>query len=125
MMEGKKSLGNKILHFPLVKIIIGLLVCTLLASLGSKLAYKLLIDASKDSVFENLASNIAIAVFSLAGYILLYRYYESRRITEVSLHRFGINIGLGLLIGVGLQSLVILIIYLAGGFHVLAVNPVS
>lgn len=124
-MEGQNSIGHKILHFPLVKIAIGFVLCLILASVGGFVANRLVDGTGKGADIEDLATNIAIAAFSLAGYILLYRYYERRKITEVSLRHLGRNLGLGLLIGVGMQSLVVLVIYLAGGFHVLAVNPVS
>jgi uncharacterized protein len=124
-MEEQKSIGNKILYFPLTKIILGLVVCTLMGSIGSLLLTGIVITVGMGHYAEMLLGNTAIAVFAAVGYTWLYKYYDKRRVTELSMRGFIRNAALGLLIGAGLQSLVILVIYIAGAFHVNSINPVS
>ncbi len=107
-----------------MRIVIGLLVCSLCATVGGGLV-ALISGGMVAKQMESLLSNTVIAVLAAGAYILLYTYYERRRITEYSLRGLGRNIGWGLLIGVGLQSVVILVIYISGAMKVSGVNPVS
>jgi len=62
---------------------------------------------------------------ALLSYILLFRFYEKRTITELSLKGFWKNAVIGFLTGFILQSLLILIIYMTGGYSIIRVNPIS
>ncbi|MEO7045845.1 MAG: CPBP family intramembrane glutamic endopeptidase [Ferruginibacter sp.] len=68
---------------------------------------------------------VAEAIIATAGYIFLFRVYDKRRIYELSAASFINNAGIGFLIGILLQSLVILIIYLAGTFLIVNINSLS
>jgi len=65
------------------------------------------------------------SVAVIVAYKFLYRKIENREVTEISVKGIAKNLMLGTLIGVVLQSLTVLVIYLNNGFHVVAVNPVS
>ena len=116
---------QRILNAPLTRIILGLLVCIIVFIIAQQVTSKLLefIDVGKNfrNLFKGLISSIAV--------IIAYRYffwkYEKRVITEFSCHNVIGNIVIGLLIGTTLQVLTILIIYLADGFDIIAVNPLS
>ena len=68
---------------------------------------------------------VAEAFIATTAYIFLFRAYDKRRIHELSAATFSNSAVIGFLIGVLSQSLLILIIYLAGTFLVVNVNPVS
>lgn len=75
------------------------------------------------------AFNLAIAIIQCTlavwCYILLYRYFEKRQITELNSASFIRNAMPGFLTGILLQSLIVLILYLAGGYVILRINPAS
>ena len=50
----KKNIGYKILHFPLTKILIGFIVCGIIAGVGQMLTSKLLEAASVEKDYGNL-----------------------------------------------------------------------
>lgn len=119
----KKSLGKKILHFPLTKIIIGLVVCV-----GAVLATKFLIEkllglTNLNEDVKGLLVGLSVALSSILSYIYLFRYYEKRNITEFSRKGIVKNLGLGFALGAILQSLVVFVIYLKGGYSIISVNP--
>lgn len=58
-------------------------------------------------------------------YILLYRVFEKRQIYELSSASFLKNAAPGFLTGIVLQSLIILVLYLAGGYVITRINPAS
>ena len=74
---------------------------------------------------RNLIKGIFVSILAIGSYWLFYRKYENRAITELSANGIGRKLFAGILTGSGLQSLTILVIYLYGGFKVIAVNPVS
>lgn len=118
-------LYQKILSFFLTKIIIGLTIIAGLVILAESFGRPLLdkttlADPSKDLIIAILNSALA-----LTGYILLFRIYEKRPIRELSIQGFGKNTALGLLTGFSLQSLIILVIYMAGVYSIIRYNPVS
>ncbi len=118
------SIGKKILHFPLTKIIAGLVVCVGLVTLTQEMIRPVLVSSDLPVGLRRLILNAVVSLVALGAYWLLYRFYEKRRITELSFKRLGRNVGMGLLLGFVLQSLTILVIYLAGGYAVLDINPV-
>ena len=68
---------------------------------------------------------VTTAVTALIAYVILYRWYERRPITELSFHKAWRYILIGLITGFGLQTLVILVLYIAGGYTVSGVHPIG
>jgi membrane protease YdiL (CAAX protease family) len=118
-----KSIGQKILHFSLTKIIIGIIVVGGFVTLGQIGIGKLLNYTTIDKETINLIVGIIVAVLAIFSYTLLFRFYERRIITELSSKGIAKNLILGMFLGAILQSLTILIIYLKGGFSIISVNP--
>ncbi|MCG8332794.1 MAG: CPBP family intramembrane metalloprotease [Chitinophagales bacterium] len=118
----KKGIGYKILHFPLTKIILGIIVVVGLYALSQNLISAVLEPTTLSKETENLIAGIISSMIAIIAYIVLYRYYERREITELSAKKFGSNIFLGLLIGIVLQSLTILFIYIKGGYEIVSIN---
>lgn len=120
----KKSIGQKILHFPLTKIIIGLLVCGVIVSLGQLLVGKLLNLTVLDKDIKNLITGLVVAILAIVSYMYLYKFYEKREITEFSKNGILKSLTVGIILGVVLQSLTILVIYLKGGYSIVTINPI-
>ena len=120
-----KSIKLKLLRNPFVRIILGLLVCFAAFIIVQNIAAKLLGLTSLDKDFRNLIKGIVASVAVLIAYKLFYRKVENREVPEISTKGIIRNLMLGTLIGVILQTLTVLVIYLSNGFHVVAVNPVS
>lgn len=117
-----KIIGQKILHFPLTKIIIGIGVVTGIYGVSQYFLGRLFKLSSMTEGMNNLIVGIVSAIIVVVSYILLYRFYEKRKITELSTSGIGKNLAIGILLGIVLQSFTILIIYLKGGFTVISVN---
>ena len=120
-----KSIKQNLLRNPFVRIVFGLLVCFAAFIIMQNIAAKLLGLTGFDKDFRNLIKGIVASVAVIVAYKLLYRKIENREVTEISVKGIAKNLMLGTLIGVVLQSLTVLVIYLNNGFHVVAVNPVS
>ena len=117
-----KKIGQKIFYSPLMKIIIGLIVCGGVVVLGEILISKLL-DLLGINQMKYLIIGI-LAILAIISYSVLYKIYEKRKITEFSLSGIGKNLIVGVIIGTALQSLIILVIYLKGGYTVVSINPI-
>ncbi|PKV50919.1 hypothetical protein ATE84_2988 [Aquimarina sp. MAR_2010_214] len=120
----KKNIKQKILHFPLTKVIIGLIVCGLIIGLGQTLIQKGLNFTNIDKDLKTLIGGIFVAVLAIISYTYLFKFYEKREITEFSKKGIIKNLLIGLVLGVILQSLTILVIYLKGGYSVISINPI-
>lgn len=122
-----KSITTKqrILNFPLTRILLGLLVCFVAFILAQQLAGKLLDLTSFDKNYRNLIKGVISSAAVIGAYIYFYRKYEKRAIPEFSNKGIAKYIVVGTLIGILLQSLTILVIDLNGGFEIVAVNPFS
>jgi len=121
-MNNKKKLGQRILHFSFTKILIGIIVCVGVVSLG-QIGLKSLFEFSAlTQEYKSLIIGVVVAILAVASYTVLYKFYEKRKITELSANRLLRNLFGGILLGVILQSLTIFVIYLYGEFSVVSVN---
>ena len=119
-----KSIGYKILHFPVTKIIIGCLALGTVVVFSQMALDSFLNSRDVQPDYKNLMSGVLTAVLSIGTYVLLFRLYEKRKITELSGKGLLRHLLLGSLLGAVLQSLTILVIYVNGGFSILWVNPI-
>ena len=120
----KKNIGQKILHFPLTKIIIGLIVCVGIVGIGQTLIQKAFDVTSIDNDLKNLIGGVFVAILAVISYTYLFKFYEKREITEFSKKGIIKNLTIGIILGAILQSLTILVIYLKGGYSVISINPI-
>jgi membrane protease YdiL (CAAX protease family) len=120
-----KSKKQKIMHHPIVKIILGLIVCVGVVVIGQGIAAKLLGLTPLEKDYRNLINGIIVSILAISSYRYFYSFYEKRVVTELSVVRLAKNLLVGTLVGVVLQSLTILVIYVAGEFTIELVNPVS
>jgi membrane protease YdiL (CAAX protease family) len=114
---------KKILSHPLSRIILGLLVCLIAFIVTQNIAGKLLAGTGKE--LRNLVKGLLASLAVINTYRLFFRWLEKRLITELSTKSLFRDLGLGSVIGVTIQCLTILVIFLNHGFKVVSVNPVS
>jgi membrane protease YdiL (CAAX protease family) len=120
----KKSIGQKIIHFPLTKIIIGVLVCGVVLSVGKLVMGKILDLTALDVSIKSLVTALVVAVFAIVSYTYLFKFYEKREVTEFSKKGLFKSLTFGIVLGTVLQSLTILVIYLKGGYSIISINPI-
>ena len=117
-------MGQKILYSPVVKIIIGLIVCGGIVQIGQFLIQQLLNSMVINEDAKYLIGGIFTSILAIVSYSVLYKIYEKRKITELSINGIGKNLILGVILGTVLQLLTILVIYLKGGYTVVSINPI-
>lgn len=120
----KKGIIQKILHFPLTKIIVGIIVVA-----GVYVLFNMaLVQIFKTDVLTEDVISLVIAlistILSVITYVLLFKFYEKREIKELSTNGLAKNLSVGLLLGFVLQSLTILVIFFSGGYSIISVNPI-
>ena len=120
-----KRIKQKLFRYPLVRIIIGILICFAVFIIAQNLAAKLLGLTSLDKDFRNLLKGIFASVALIVTYKFIYRNIENREVTEMSFKGITKNLVLGITIGVLLQFLTVLVIYLSNGLKLVSINPVS
>lgn len=116
---------QKVLNFFVVKILVALSFCISIVILVQLGLSKLLALTSISKEEKILWVGIAVALLSVSTYVFLFRFYEKRNIIELSTKKLTQNLLVGISLGVGLQSLTILVIYLKGGFTVSSVNSIT
>ncbi|MBB4807371.1 membrane protease YdiL (CAAX protease family) [Chryseobacterium defluvii] len=118
-----KSIGSKILYFPLTKILVGIIVVSGTYGITKNFRGGIarLSFLSKD--WNNLIVTIISTILAVGAYIYLYKVYEKRNITEFSKNNIFKNLIIGALLGAILQSLTILFIYIKGGYSIISINP--
>jgi membrane protease YdiL (CAAX protease family) len=121
----KQELLQKALHFFLTKMIVGIGVIVSLVAFIEWLRSLILDKTNLSNDVKALIVSVAEAFITTTAYIFLFRAYDKRRIHELNAATFINNAVIGFLTGILLQSLFILIIYLAGTFLVVNLNPVS
>jgi uncharacterized protein len=123
-MYQHNDITKRILYFPLTKMLIGLAVCLSIGIAGLQLTRKILDNFLLNEETKDLIGNCLLAFLVAISYKILYRYYEKRRITELSSQNFLKIFTLGLFIGAILQSLVFYVMYLNKSFTMVSINGV-
>jgi len=121
----KHTLLQKVMHFFLTKMVVGIGVIVSLIALIEWLRSFLLDKTNLPGDLKELIVAVAEACIATAGYIFLFKTYDKRQIHELSAAKFANNLVIGFPLGIILQALVIFVIFLGGTFLVANVNPVS
>ncbi|MDB5120780.1 MAG: family intrarane metalloprotease [Sphingobacteriales bacterium] len=120
-----QTFGHKVVSFFLTKIIIGIAAVGGMVALVEWLGRLFLENTPLHNHSINIIISISDAAISLVTYIIFFNAFENRRINELSASSFGKNALLGFTTGFLLQSVSILFIYLAGGYLIISINPIS
>jgi len=116
---------NRFLYFPLTKIFIGLATVVAVTLLVQFCTEAILKHISFKDDYENLVDAIMVAAATLTTYFYLFKFYEKRKIEELSTTYFWYNASGGFLIGFLVLSLIILVMYFGKAYTILSFNPVS
>lgn len=116
---------QKFFNSPITKIILALVVFMAVVIIGQQIASKLLALTPLDKDYRNLLKGLFVSSAAVFSYVLFFKKYDKRAITEFSTKGLGRNLIIGLLMGFTLQSLTILVMYLNGNYSIAAINPVS
>lgn len=85
---------------------------------------KILDLTALDIEIKKLITGIVVALLAIVSYTYLFKFYEKREVNEFSTNRLFKSLTIGFIIGVVLQSLTILVIYLKGGYSIVSINPI-
>jgi uncharacterized protein len=121
----KKSKFYRFMHFPVTKIIIGLIavvVATASVQIGVQAILK---NTALNEDLQKLVVAILASAAALASYIYLFKFYEKRKIDELSTSHFWKNAFTGFFTGFLVLSVVILVMYFGKAYTILSINPVS
>ena len=121
----KKNIFKKILFFFITKIIIGIAAIAGAVILIESVFRTLLEKTKISDELINGIIGVSEAAAAVIIYILLFSYYEKRKINELSVSTFSGNANLGFLTGFLLQSLFIFVIFISGSFTIIQVNAFS
>lgn len=113
---------KRVLHLPLIRIAIGIVVCAIVL-LGTNNFLRLVLRSDAD--FVRAVRWLLSASVMLATYYILFRYYESRDITELSSTGLLGESLLGLSSSTLCISLIILILFALGYYKVLSTSNAS
>jgi membrane protease YdiL (CAAX protease family) len=116
---------SKILSFFLIKMIIGIAAVVGSVFLVEWLGRLLLDQTQLTDDFKNIIIAVADAMAALLTYVFVFRFYEHRKIKELSVASLGKNAIIGFATGLILQSIFILIILIFGKYSIIHKNPVS
>lgn len=119
------TLKQKTFNSPITKIILALLTFMAVVIISQQIAVKLLALTPFEKEYRNLLKGLSVSALCIFSYILFFKKYDKRAITEFSAKGLAKNLIIGTLIGFTLQSLTILVIYLNGSYSVLNINPIS
>ncbi|WP_276379080.1 CPBP family intramembrane glutamic endopeptidase [Flavobacterium sp. H4147] len=116
---------QKIFNFPVVKILLALLTFMAVVIIGQQIAAKLLALTPLDRDYRNLLKGLFVSFSCILSYILFFKKYDKRTITEFATKGLAKNLLIGISIGFILQSCTILVMYFNGNYSVVNINPVS
>jgi membrane protease YdiL (CAAX protease family) len=114
---------NKLLSHPLSRIILGLLACLVVFIATQNISTFLLRETGKD--IRNLLKGVLASIAVIITYRTFFKWIEKRSVVELSTKNLFKNLLWGISIGVNIQLLTLLVIYLNHGFKIVAVNPIS
>lgn len=120
--NGKQKTKRKFLHYPLTRMVVGVIVCGL-AILGTNSILKLVLASEMDTV--RIIRWLLSALVMLSVYNFLFKYYERREITELSKTGLVMEGLIGLMAGALSIGLVVAILFLGGYYKVFSANNIS
>ena len=117
---------KKILHFPITKILLGISSCLAVLILVQNFISKPIFQAliATKQISDTFVNYTSIAVL-LATYYFLFNFLEQRNITEITIRNHTKELFGGFILGFGILSLVILILYALGYYQITNFNGYS
>ena len=114
---------KRVLYFPVTKIIIGYAVCfLLLVGIQNFVSKPILYNIIKDKSIANPIIHCISVIVLLASYFYLFRLYEKREITELSIKHLPKEMFGGFILGFLTISLSIFILYLLRYYQAISIT---
>jgi uncharacterized protein len=123
-MKIKTAFREKALHFPLTRIIVGILSLILTLSLTRYIIRFFTVDILPGE-WVAVITAVAVAITTIMVYRFLFMKYEGRKIKELKVGNAAYLVFAGLLIGLLLQSLTIFVMHLAGSYTITGFNSMN
>jgi membrane protease YdiL (CAAX protease family) len=117
-MEKMKRLFLSVFYFPITRIVLG--IVAIILAIGVVIV--LFDNLAEFQYFETVFS-ISQAVVATLAYYFFYKWYEKRKITELSSVGFVNYVVLGLAVGLIIQSCVLWVLELFASYTVVQFNP--
>lgn len=117
------TLIKKVLYFPLTKIIIGISVCfSLFVVIQNFVLKPFIYSIIQDKSIANPIIHCVSIIVLLAAYYYLFRFYDKRKITELSIKYLLKEMFGGFFFGFFTISLSIFILYLLGYYQAISIS---
>lgn len=114
------QLIKKILQFPITKIILGITICfSLFLGIQNFVSKPFFYHIIEDKNIADPLIHLVSFLVLLSSYYFLFRWYEKREITELSIKYLPKEMFGGFIIGFSAISISIFILYLLGYYHVI------
>jgi membrane protease YdiL (CAAX protease family) len=113
----------KFIVFFLVRIIIGAVALIATVALTELIIYSILKIVNASALASSIITSLCDSFAALFVYILVFRLLEKRKIDELNRKDLPGFSFFGFTLGLVIQSLFILVIYLEGGYRIIDVNP--
>ena len=114
---------KRVLYFPVTKIIVGIIVCfSSFVVIQNFVLKPFFYSFIKDKNIANPIIHCISLIVLLVSYYYLFRFYDKRKITELSTKYLLKEMFGGLLFGFFTISLSILILYLLGYYQVISIT---
>jgi uncharacterized protein len=114
---------KKVLYFPITKIIIGIVICfSLFVVIQNFVLKPFFYSIIQDRNIANPIIHCVSSIVLLAAYYYLFRLYDKRKITELSLKYLPKEMFGGFILGFSTISLSIFILYLLGYYHAISIT---
>src|SRR5215472_15680455 len=120
-----QSYAHKIIYFPLTKMIIGGAALFLSVMIGEFFRSPILDKTRLTKETKDVIVAVIEISLALLNYINIFRFYEKRKIRELSLASFGKNAFIGFTMALTIQSFVILVIFFRANYSIIQINPLS
>lgn len=116
--KNMKASVKRVLYFPITKIIVGIVVCfSLFVVIQNFVLKPLFYSIIQDKNIANPIIHCISFLVLLAAYYFLFRFYDKRKITELSLRYLPKEMFGGFFFGFFTISVVIFILYLLGYYQ--------
>lgn len=119
-MPVKQTIASKVFFHPITRIVLGTLAILVVTGVVSKLITKPILTALIPSL--EIGSTIGALISTLVmvtTYLFLMKYYEKRGWSEFSIRAMFGESGGGFLLGFGVISLEVLVLYLLGHYEII------
>jgi membrane protease YdiL (CAAX protease family) len=117
---------KRVLYFPITKIIIGIVVCfALFVSIQNFVLKPFFYSIIQDKNIANPIIHCVSILVLLGSYFFLFRLYDKRKITELSLKNLPKEMFGGFLFGFLTISLSVFILYLLGYYQVISITTTN